>query len=195
MRKMPGLGVATMKKGCQAPCLSGGHAVYRGMSVPLAVADLLELQYRQAFDRHWDDVFRFLLAWTNDWSAAEDLAQETYLQLWRHRSRLDWDMPMLPWLLVAARRLATNRFHALRRRVLFRTADAIADGAATDEAARIRWLDVSASLSRLSALERTALLMTVVEGWSYGELARATGSSEGALRAAVSRARHKLEVA
>ncbi len=160
------------------------------MSVQVAALDSLDLAYQRAFERHWDDVFRFSLAWTNDWGAAEDLAQEAYLRLWQQRASLDWQRPVLPWLLVAARRLATDRFRALRRRVLGRTADPF-----TDDAVRARWMDVRAAMDRLSTLERTAIVLTSVEGWSYREVAAALGTSEGALRAAVSRAREKLEVA
>lgn len=165
-------------------------AVFTGMSMEMAVAESFDLSYQRAFDRHWDDVFRFVLAWTNDWAAAEDLAQETYLRLWQHRATLDWERPILPWLLVAARRLATNRFHALRRSILPRPSEP-----SSDEAIRARWLDIRAALGKLSPLERTALLLTAVEGWSYAEVAAALGTSDGALRAAVSRARVKLEVA
>jgi RNA polymerase sigma factor (sigma-70 family) len=58
---------------------------------------------------------------------------------------------------------------------------------------RVRWLDVRAALSKLSALERAALLLTAAEGWSYADVAEALGTTSGALRAAVSRAREKLE--
>jgi RNA polymerase sigma-70 factor (ECF subfamily) len=165
-------------------------AVYVDMSVDIAVAEPFEARYQHAYDRHWDDVFRFVLAWTNDWAAAEDLAQETYLRLWQHREHLDWERPVLPWLLVASRRLATNRFHALRRRILPRQAEP-----SSDEAIRARWLDVRSAMARLSPLERTALVLTAVEGWSYAEVAAALGTTDGPLRAAVSRARDKLEVA
>jgi DNA-directed RNA polymerase specialized sigma24 family protein len=47
----------------------------------------------------------------------------------------------------------------------------------------------------LSPLERTALVLTAIEGTSYDEAARTLGTSAGALRAAVSRARQKLEAA
>ena len=160
------------------------------MSMEIVVAEPFELHYQRAFDRHWDDVFRFVLAWTNDWAAAEDLAQEAYLRLWQHRASLDWERPILPWLLVAARHLATNRFHALRRSILPRQVEP-----SSDEAVRARWLDVRTAMARLSPLERTSLVLTAVEGWSYAEVAQALGTSEGALRAAVSRAREKLEVA
>ena len=160
------------------------------MSVHIAVADAADLRYEQAFETHWNDVFRFSLAWTNDWSAAEDLAQDAYLRLWQHRLTLDWDRPVLPWLLVAARRLATDRFRSLSRRILPRSSDPT-----FDETTQARWLDVRAAMRRLSALERTALILTAIEGWTYSEVATALGTSDGALRAAVSRAREKLEAA
>ena len=95
----------------------------------MAISEPAELAYERAFDAHWADVFRFALAWTNDWAAAEDLAQEAYLRMWNHRQRLDWDRPVLPWLLVTTRRLATDRFRTLRRRLLPVTAPAALDEA------------------------------------------------------------------
>jgi RNA polymerase sigma-70 factor (ECF subfamily) len=154
------------------------------------MADSTEYAYERAFEALWSDVFRFALAWTNDWAEAEDLAQEAYLRLWNHRSHLDWDRPVLPWLLVTTRRLATDRFRRLRRRLL-----SVPEPASLDAGVQARWLDVRAAMSELSPLERTALVMTAVEGESYEDAAHALGTTAGALRAAVSRARTKLEAA
>ena len=160
------------------------------MSVQVVTADRWDLSYQVAFERYWEDVFRFALAWTNDWGAAEDLAQDAYLRLWQQRGSLDWQRPVLPWLLVVTRRLATDRFRALRRRILPRST-----APTLDEAVRDRWLDAQVAMALLSPLERSALVLTAVEGWTYAEVALALGTSDGALRAAVSRARAKLEVA
>jgi RNA polymerase sigma-70 factor, ECF subfamily len=159
------------------------------MSLQMAAIDAPDLAYQVAFERYWDDVFRFALAWTNDWAAAEDLAQDAFVRLWQNRATLDWDRSVLPWLLVATRRLATDRFRSLRRRVLPHGTEST-----FDEAMRDTWLDVQSAMSALSPLERTALVLTAVEGWSYAEVAAAVGTTDGALRAAVSRAREKLEV-
>jgi RNA polymerase sigma-70 factor, ECF subfamily len=156
----------------------------------MLIAESTEIAYERAFEEHWSDVFRFALAWTNDWTAAEDLAQEAYLRLWNQRARLDWNRPVLPWLLVTTRRLATDRFRALRRRLL-----PTSQPATLDEAVQARWLDVCAAMAELSPLERTALVMTAVEGATYEEAGRVLGTTAGALRAAVSRARTKLEAA
>jgi len=158
----------------------------------MAIAEPTDVAYERAFDEHWTDVFRFALAWTNDWTSAEDLAQDAYLRLWSQRDRLDWGRPVLPWLLVATRRLATDRFRAIRRRLSAPTHATTIDG---DPALRARWLDVAAAMVQLSPLERTALVMTAIEGLSYDEAAVALGTTAGALRAAVSRARTKLETA
>jgi RNA polymerase sigma-70 factor, ECF subfamily len=154
----------------------------------VAAIETTELIYQRAYDEHWSDVFRFALAWTNDWAAAEDLAQDAYLRLWNERNRLDWTRPPLPWLLVTTRRLATDRFRRLRRRI-----SPPPPPESMSDAIHARWLDVSAAMASLSSLERTALVMTALEGMSYDEAAEVLGTSAGALRAAVSRARTKLE--
>jgi RNA polymerase sigma-70 factor (ECF subfamily) len=146
--------------------------------------------YERAFQDHWPAVFKFLLAWTNDWAAAEDLAQETFVRLWRSRDRVDWNEPILPWLLVAGRRLATDRFRTLRRRVLGTPAPA-----SMDERLHDRWLDVQAAMADLSNLERTAVVLTLILGSSTAETAELLDTTPGAIRAAVARAREKLEVA
>jgi RNA polymerase sigma-70 factor (ECF subfamily) len=160
------------------------------MRAEVAAGEPVELEYQHAYERFSRDVFRFLLAWTNDWAAAEDLTQETYLRLWQHRASINWSQPILGWLFVTARHLASNRFRGLGRR-----RGGAAPPEPAEESARVRWLDVRAALVTLSPLERTALILTAVEGWSYAEVAQAIQTTEGALRAAVSRARDKLEVA
>jgi len=156
----------------------------------MAIVEPAELAYDHVFADHWIDVFRFALAWTNDWAVAEDLAQEAFLRLWDHRARLDWTRPVLPWLLVATRRLATDRFRRLKR--------VLSGGGPTplaDEAVQARWLDVRSAMATLSPLERSALVMTALEGLTYDEAAVVLDTTAGALRAAVSRARSKLETA
>jgi len=159
------------------------------MELGAALAQAPEVEYERAYHRHAGDVFRFLLSWTNDWAAAEDLTQEAFLRLWQHRQSIDWDRPAIAWLLVTARRLATSRFRTLRRRVAGSPQSSTAD-----EPTLARWLDARAAMASLTPLERTALILTAVEGWSYAETAGVLATTEGALRAAVSRARAKLEV-
>lgn len=147
----------------------------------------VETAYGRAYEAHWSAVFRFALAWTNDWGAAEDMAQEAFARLWRHRADVDFDRDALPWLLVVVRRVATDRFRSVRRRLF-----ASPPPATLDEATAVRWLDVRAAMSALSPLERSALVLTTLEGRDSTEAAAVLQTSPGAVRAAVSRAREKL---
>ena len=162
--------------------------MYKGVTTHVAAIEPAEIAYQRAYDEHWSDVFRFALAWTNDWAAAEDLAQDAYVRLWNQRDRIDWSRPAMPWLLVTTRRLATDRFRQLRRRF-----SPPPPPESLNDAVHARWLDVAAAMALLSPLERTALVMTALEGLTYEEAGRILGTTAGALRAAVSRARTKLE--
>jgi len=164
--------------------------VYNDVSADIALSGSVEAAYEHAYRRYWHDVFRFALSWTNDWAAAEDLAQDSYVRLWKSRANIDWDRPLLSWLLVTTRRVATDRFRLLRRRVYRSSMPASLDVSVRDQ-----WLDVQSAMFRLSPLERSALILTALEGASYADAARMLGTTAGGLRAAVSRARDKLEVA
>lgn len=147
-------------------------------------------QFEEEFERHWLPVFRFALAWTNDWPAAEDLAQDAFVRLWARRTTIDWSTPILPWLLTTTRHLATDRFRRLRR-----VANLLESGstAALDSDARLRWLDVRSAMSVLTPTERSALVLTAVIGLDSATSAEALGTTPGAVRAAVSRARAALK--
>ncbi len=139
----------------------------------------------------WTPVFRFALALTNDWDAAEDMAQEAFTRLWTHRGELDWQRPVLPWLLTTTRRLGLDRFRRLRRTLARRVAVGPLHGLDGDD--RSRWLDVQAAMARLSEIDRAALVLTTVIGLSSDEAGTALGMTAGAVRARVSRARRELE--
>jgi RNA polymerase sigma-70 factor, ECF subfamily len=145
-------------------------------------------RFESAYRDCWTPVFRLAIAWTNDWGGAEELAQEAFTRLWERRERINWDDDPLPWLLVVTRRLATDRFRRLRTAFLAHPPRTIG----FDVATHVRWLDVRDAFGRLSSLERAALAMTAVNGYSYDDAARVLGASPGAVRAAVSRARAKL---
>ncbi|MBA3779203.1 MAG: sigma-70 family RNA polymerase sigma factor [Chloroflexi bacterium] len=147
-----------------------------------------QARFEAVYQESWVPVFRLALAWTNDWAAAEDLAQEAFIRLWDRRDRVNWNDPMLPWLLVVVRRLATDRFRRLRTIALRtpRSRD-------FDEAGIVRWLDVRSAFAQLTSVERSALVLVSVIGLTYEEAAGVLGTTAGALRGAASRGRDKLE--
>ena len=135
-------------------------------------------------------VYRFALALTNDLGEADDVAQEAFVRLWRTRASIDWTEPPIGWLLVAARRVAVDRFRRLARELRLRPAPAVPVG--LDATTVERFVDLRGQLAVLTAHERAAILLSAVEGWSNEEIGAALGVSAGAVRAAASRGRAKL---
>ncbi len=70
-----------------------------GMYKVMTEQPAFDVPFRDVQIGCWTPVFRFALALTNDWDVAEDLAQEAFTRLWVHRATVDWERPMLPWLL------------------------------------------------------------------------------------------------
>jgi len=58
-----------------------------------------------------------------------------------------------------------------------------------------RWLDVQSAMAALSGLERTAVVLNLILGSSTAEVAELLDTTPGAVRAAIARAREKLEAA
>ena len=145
--------------------------------------------FQRAAEELWMPVYRFALALTNDLADADDVAQEAFVRLWRSRATIDWGAPPIGWLLVAARRVALDRFRRIARELRLRPAPSIPAGldARTIEA----FVDLRGQLVALSATERAAVLMGPVEGLTTEEIAAALGISAGAVRAAASRGRAK----
>jgi RNA polymerase sigma-70 factor (ECF subfamily) len=148
--------------------------------------------FQRAAEELWMPVYRFALALTNDLTEADDVAQEAFVRLWRQRASIEWDEPVIGWLLVTARRVALDRFRRLGRALRLGTAGP--PNAGIDAATIDRFVDLRAQLARLTAAERTAILLSAVEGWSADEIGAALGISAGAVRAAASRGRAKLGV-
>ncbi len=146
--------------------------------------------FQRAAEELWTPVYRFALAMTNDLAEADDVAQEAFVRLWGRRSSIDWSEPVLGWLLVAARRVALDRFRRLARAL--RLGSPSPGPAGLDAATIERFVDLRTELAVLTRAERTAILLSAVEGWSADEIGAALGISAGAVRAAASRGRAKL---
>lgn len=152
-------------------------------------------RFARLFDERFHRIFRYLDRMTGDPDLAADLAQETFVRLYRRGS-----LPDSPdaWLISVAlnlfRNAATTR--ARRRRLLSR---ARAGGGHGDpspspeheiEAERTR-LRVRAALDRLPERERSLLLLRA-EGYSYRDLATALELNEASVGTLLARARERF---
>jgi RNA polymerase sigma-70 factor, ECF subfamily len=161
------------------------------------------------FLRHRRAVFSFTLRMVGDGPAAEDLAQECFLRVWRARERYRPTAAFRTWLFTIARRLALDE---LKRRethpVVFAT-DTAEDEECTGtiepyagmDAANPQEIVMGRELARVldRALRelpeefREAAVLRDVEGLSYDEIAAILGCPLGTVKSRLNSARKRLQ--
>jgi RNA polymerase sigma-70 factor (ECF subfamily) len=147
----------------------------------------------------------------HDSAAAEDLAQEAFLRVYRARHRYQPTAKFATWLFRIANNLATNRQRSVSRRkeVSLRGADSDSQGPRPEEnlAAEksalmpTRQLDkeemrevVRQSLDTLNERQRMALLLNKFEHMSYSDIAASMDLSVQAVKSLLTRARENLRL-
>jgi RNA polymerase sigma-70 factor (ECF subfamily) len=134
-------------------------------------------------------VQRHLVRLTGDSSLAEDLGQEAFSRLYQRMLAED-DEPLRnvrAWLLTVASNLAYNHFRSETRRDARELAVTSAPGEADLDAA----LDVREALARLDVRDRFVLLLRH-SGFTYAEIAEATGLASGSIGTTLARAQRRF---
>jgi RNA polymerase sigma-70 factor (ECF subfamily) len=190
-------------------------AVRRGPSMPTAVAADPDLElvnrwlagdeaaFESLVHRHHARLFRFLRRMLGDASEAEDVLQETFLNVHRHGRRFRGEARFSTFLFRAAANGALNRRRGLGRRAAWlerlrlrqatghalpstpRDPERAAQDAQTERL-------VQDALLRIPARLRLPLLLYDVEGLAYREIAAATHLREGTVKSRIHRARRLL---
>jgi RNA polymerase sigma-70 factor (ECF subfamily) len=166
----------------------------------------------EAFAELYDGVaprlFGFALRWTRSRSAAEDVVQQTLLQIHAARHRFVRGGAVLPWAYAIARRLLIDLGRRDGREVLrgdgVRDPEEPAVALAQDEALELRRMEAAAQrdLAALPPGWRDAFELVKFEGLSVAETAEVLGITRAmvkirthratvALRAAVERRLHR----
>lgn len=165
-----------------------------------AFATLVE-KYRQA-------VLNFASRIVRDQTEAEDLAQATFVQVWKSAARYELSAKFTTWLFTIARNLCLNE---LRRRSRH-PADSLDETFADDDESPLRQVPdrktapapddllhgeliakVEQVLAQLPESQRTALLLHEREELSYEEIGTVVGCSLPAVKSLIHRARETLK--
>jgi RNA polymerase sigma factor (sigma-70 family) len=155
-------------------------------------ARAFDSEFRVAFDARFAELFRLLDRYLGDESLAADVAQETFVRLYRRGEMPD---DLRAWLVSVALNQARDelRRRSRRSRLLQRRMDEepTADAAPSPEDELLlmeQRVMVRRALDALSPRERALLLMRV-EGYSYRELAVALHLTETSVGTLLARAR------
>jgi RNA polymerase sigma-70 factor (ECF subfamily) len=136
------------------------------------------------YDRYSAIVYGVALRVLGDTTAAEDVLQEVFLQLWRRPQAFKAERGSLaPWLAVIARNRAID---VLRRRPLEDDIDElpISTGVSLEDAAGRRLVveKVRNVMTGLPEEQRRALEMAFFEGMTHTEIAAKTGEPLGTVK-------------
>lgn len=130
----------------------------------------------------------WLMNATRDRARAEDLAQETFLQMHRARRTYNESYPLMPWVIAIARHVyLMDRRTASRRPRYVDQEDAPERGMMPAAERHIAAAPLRAALRRVPPDRRRALLLHHVGGWSFRDIARKFGIRETAAKLRSSR--------
>ncbi|MFN8501669.1 RNA polymerase sigma factor [Kouleothrix sp.] len=146
-------------------------------------------------ERHQAALFRYLRGLLGDPEQARDLLQETFLRAFRAIGSLDQPGMLRSWLF----RIAHNQaLSALRRRRLVGWLPlpiGLRSAAPEPDRHAIASAHVAEALARVPPQQRAPLLLHLVAGFSYAEVAALLGLSEGTVRMRISRGRAAFRAA
>ncbi len=161
--------------------------------------------FQELFERYKKPVINFCYRFCRDWFVAEELAQEVFIRVYRAASGYKKKARFVTWLY----RIATNVcLNASRKKGLdFVSIDEPVDcgsgeinrevvdtGPGLDEKAGLRAEIrlVEQGMMKLPAKQRLALLLRIVEGFSYEEIAIQLGCPKNTAKTLVRRGRLAL---
>jgi RNA polymerase sigma-70 factor (ECF subfamily) len=147
------------------------------------------------YEMHVERVYRHVRYQVMDGHDAEDITQEVFIKAWKsiHKYK-PTGAPFVAWLIVVARNAVTDYFRSKKD---VRLLDDINEpGGGTDPVAGVEAEfgrdQVRGALLKLHGDKRSVLMMRFIDDFSYEEIGRALGKSEGAVRVIQHRALREL---
>lgn len=154
------------------------------------------MRLEELFERHRDELYRYVARYTGDADLAEDVVQDVFVRLAERPPRRDDEMR--GWLYRVATTIAIDALRGSRRRLALvqqrpadvPVADPPDDPAESVERAELRQR-VRAALMELNEKDRAVLLMRE-EGFAHREIAEAVGTTTKSVGTMIARALEKL---
>jgi RNA polymerase sigma-70 factor (ECF subfamily) len=165
--------------------------------------------FRLLFDKYKKQVINYCFRFCGHRGVAEDLAQETFLRVYKAAARYRPEARFSTWLFKIAANVCLNEVRKPVYRARLESIDQASDEdhAGTQELAMEaeqsmpdRLLEahedqilIRQAMNRLPDEQRTALLLRATEGFSYEEIGRQINRSENHVKTIIYRGRQRLK--
>jgi len=158
-----------------------------------------ELAFRRWYDETAPRVYAYLYSRTGSQTDAEELTQETFLEVLKHPGSFDGREEIVPWLIGIARHRMSRHF-ARTKREDDRAQQAVREieihGQEDRPWSRVEDRDqLEVALAVLQPLQRAALMLRFAEDLPVRQVAAALHRSENATESLLRRARASFEAA
>ena len=145
--------------------------------------------FEELVRRRQSSIRNLLRSLCGNMALADDLAQETFLQAWKHLSTLRAPDAFGGWL----RKLAVNVWKQhLRREGAFRNPLEVEAGDVVTVPAVVEGLDLNSALGVLDPSVRLCIVLSYHEGMSHSEIAAATQLPLGTVKSHIARGTARL---
>jgi len=165
--------------------------------------------FQLLFDKYKKQVINFCFRYCGHQAVAEELAQETFLRVYKAAPRYRPEARFSTWLFKIATNVCLNE---IRRPIYRARLDSIDQAPDEDHAANPELsmdpeqsrpdalleahqnqILIRQAMGRLPKEQRTALLLRVTEGFSYGEIGQQINRSESHVKTLIYRGRQRLK--
>lgn len=166
--------------------------------------------FEEIVDRYQNQIVTYLCRYVGSREMAEDLAQETFLRVFRRAETYDPSSKFSTWIYTIAVNLAKDEFKRLRRRPQTRSMDDERAGEGIrsdslrtpegDEESPTGRMErgersdrVNDLLARIPPEERDVLILRDINGFTYTEIADTLGLPMGTVKSRINRGRNSLK--
>jgi len=154
-----------------------------------SVADGNRGAFADLYDRISARVLGLVTRLLRDRAQSEEVTQEVFLEIWQQATRFDQNRGSgMAWVLTMAHRRAVDRIRSSQKsherdvKIGIRDMERDFDGVAESVEIRVESERVKSAMSRLTQLQREAVILAYYGGYSHSEMAQILGIPLGTVK-------------